>query len=427
MPYVKYVGLLLVVGFIVFGLYMALFRGIYPSGVLGGTLFEDKFDYTDGIVTSEFAHWNPGNSIAPTSSVWDMDSGSLFDQGGTGWTGVPDSCESAGGGPNSVSTNCTNSNVFRLNTKQAFAGDIKVSLAVRQNTDTHNGGCSASGTCWHGVHVWLRYQSEFNLYYASIQRADGKVVIKRKVPCGSDNSGRYFDLSSYVPHNWQVGTWERYSVSIETNDNGSVTIKLYDDDVDPNNPVVTGTDSGGTNPSWSAGCSTPGQYGSAAYTPITAAGAVGVRGDFANFNIDNFAVSELGSLAPPVTPTTPMVPSTTAPTTPSTSTTPTTGSPESTTSPTDTAPSAADPNAAESEKKDTAGEPTKKESASAPSGDKIVPKSELPKANITASKMASLQFWVPVTLGASAVVAAVTFAAIKFGWAEVIMRIVRRL
>jgi hypothetical protein len=137
----------------------------------------------------------------------------------------------------------------------------------------------------------LRYQNEFNLYYASIQRADGKVVIKRKVPCGSDNSGTYFELSSYVPHDWSVTNWKHYSATVATNTDGSVTIQLFDDDQSTTVPIVTGTDKGGTNPNWRSSCTTPGHYASSAYTPITQAGAVGIRGDFANFNFDQFVVS----------------------------------------------------------------------------------------------------------------------------------------
>lgn len=107
-----------------------------------------------------------------------MTSGSLFANGGLAWTGNPDSCSKASliGTPS-----CTNSNVFRLNSKSAYSGNLKISLDLYQNKDFHG-----DPDAWHGVHIWLRYQSQYNLYYASINRADGNVVIKRKVPCGSD-------------------------------------------------------------------------------------------------------------------------------------------------------------------------------------------------------------------------------------------------
>jgi hypothetical protein len=250
------------------------------------TAFKDAFDYPDGLVTNEYAHWNSSHSDAVVSNLWDMTSGSLFAQTGTGWTGNPDSCS-----PNATSSNCTDSNVFRANTKKTFAGNVRVSFAIRQNKEIHDAGCESKGTCWHGTHIWLRYVNQYNLYYASIQRADGKVVIKRKVPCGSDNSGTYFEMSSYIPHDWSIGNWKHYSASIGTNADGSVTVKLYDDDQSTTVPVATGIDKGGSNSSWSSNCTTEGHYPGAAYTPITQAGGVGMRGDFANFNVDNFTVT----------------------------------------------------------------------------------------------------------------------------------------
>lgn len=269
-----------------------------------GGVMSDYFSYPDGLVTNEYAYWNSGESGIAASSIWNMTSGSLFAQGNTGWTGIPDSC--SGGDPNINSSNCTNSDVFRLNTKQFFSGDVKVSMRLRQNTDIHSASCSTSDSCWHGTHIWLRYQSQYNLYYASINRADGNIVIKRKVPCGPDNSGTYITLAS-VYHNWTVGSWRQYSTSATTNADGSVTIRVYDDS-SSSSPVATGTDVGGNNPNWSASCTTPGHGSSAAYAPITSSGAVGVRGDYANFNFDDFQVSSVASVA--TTPITSVAPTT---------------------------------------------------------------------------------------------------------------------
>jgi hypothetical protein len=78
-------------------------------------------------------------------------------------------------------------------------------------------------------------------------------------------------------------------MTIQTNGNGTVTLKVYDDDT--NTLITQGVDSGGTNPNWTSGCTAPGRYATAQYPPITAAGSVGVRGDFDNFNFDNFTVT----------------------------------------------------------------------------------------------------------------------------------------
>lgn len=255
-------------------------------------LFSDNFDGDNGLITNEFTHWNPTNSQAVISPAWSMTSGSVFRQNNSAWTGAPDDCTTSPAGPNATSSNCTHSNVFRLNTKQSFSGSTKVSVALRQNTDIHSSTCSSTGTCYYGTHLWLRHKSQYDLYYASVQRADGKVVLKRKVPCGSDNKGTYFQLGSYTAHDWNVNQWHHYSVTSQTNSDGSVTIKLYDTGASTTTPVLSATDTGGTNPNWSPSCTTPGAYSTAAYPPITAPGTVGVRGDYANFSIDDFTVTE---------------------------------------------------------------------------------------------------------------------------------------
>ncbi|WP_327321896.1 hypothetical protein OG735_04870 [Streptomyces sp. NBC_01210] len=57
-----------------------------------------------GLVTNEFAHWNPTKPGAKLSTVWDMTSGSVFGLNEAGWSGVPDSIS-----PNAGSTNGNNS------------------------------------------------------------------------------------------------------------------------------------------------------------------------------------------------------------------------------------------------------------------------------------------------------------------------------
>jgi hypothetical protein len=251
-------------------------------------LFQDTFTGADGLITNEYAHWNSNGINSPD---WDMTSGTLYRQSNMAWTGVPNSC-AQNQDQDRTSTNCNNSNVFRVNTFRAFAGNVKVSLALKNNSDIHDSNCNAHGTCTHGVHIMMRYQSEFDLYYVSINRADNKVVIKRKVPCGSTNEGHYVELtpSPSPVHVWTAGTWQHFLVTIETNPNGSVTLKVYDDANAPDTPITQATDTGGTNPEWSSGCTTQGHYPTTQYPPITAAGSVGVRGDFDNFNFDDFTV-----------------------------------------------------------------------------------------------------------------------------------------
>ncbi|HZO05277.1 MAG TPA: hypothetical protein VFB52_02745, partial [Solirubrobacterales bacterium] len=88
-----------------------------PANAGGSTananvLFSDSFDRADGLITNEYATWNPNSSQAVKSADWQMTSGSLFAKGGAGWTGVPDGCSSA----SASGSPCTASAVFRLNT-----------------------------------------------------------------------------------------------------------------------------------------------------------------------------------------------------------------------------------------------------------------------------------------------------------------------
>lgn len=192
------------------------------------------------------------------------------------------------GTPDRFSGSATGSNVFRLNTFRTFAGNVKVSLALKNNSDIHESNCNSNGTCGHGVHIWLRHQTQYDLYYVSLNRADNKVIIKRKVPCGTDNEGIYFELAQ-AAHAWTTGTWQHFSMTVQTNGDGSVTLKVYDDDT--GTLITQGTDTGGTNANWSSGCATPGRYPTAQYPPLVNAGAVGVRGDYDDFNLDDFTVT----------------------------------------------------------------------------------------------------------------------------------------
>ena len=140
-----------------------------------------------------------------------MTSGSLFDKDGTGWTGAPDGCSSS----SALSTPCTASDVFRLNTTEHDFGNVTVSLDllnyVAHVLDT------TPAVDWDGVHVWLRYQSEYNLYYASFNRRDGHIVIKKKCPGGDENGGTYYELGKGEVSGYPIpfGTWQHLSASVQ--------------------------------------------------------------------------------------------------------------------------------------------------------------------------------------------------------------------
>ncbi len=236
--------------------------------------FSDTFDRANGLLTNEFAYWNPSVSGIRLSPDWDVESGSLFVQGNAGWTGVPDAIE-----PNLLSTNGTNSSIFRMVSRRGDFQNVGVSFSLLNQGLVSNAVTPAVD--WDGCHMWLRYQSETHLYYASINRRDHTVVIKKKIPGGSSNGGTYYDLSPFVQYNVPYNTWQNVRATIDTLADGSVDIRLYINGT----LLVSAIDNG-----------------SIAGPPITAAGHVGIRGDNANLKFDNFSVSDLVPAIPPPPP-----------------------------------------------------------------------------------------------------------------------------
>jgi hypothetical protein len=240
--------------------------GTTPTTQTSTSLFSDDFSqYPDGLITSEYAFWNPTLSSAKVSPIWEMTSGSLFASGGAGWTGVPNS-----GAPDADSNPTNNSSVFRLTSKQADFKDVAVTFDLLNQGLTST--ASTPAVAWDGVHVFLRYQSEYNLYYASVNRRDNTVVIKKKVAGGSSNGGTYYDLSSYVPHSVTYNAWQKIKATVKDNADGSVSIELYADGT----LIAKATDNG-----------------SVGGAPIRTAGKVGIRGDNANIKFKNFTVTSI--------------------------------------------------------------------------------------------------------------------------------------
>ena len=231
-----------------------------PSGLL----MSDSFNVADGLITNEYAYFDPSDSASRVSSTWQLDSGSLFARNGAAWTGVPDATE-----PNAGSTNGNDSAIFRLVTKRADFGNVSVSFQLNNSGLTSTSATPAED--WDGVHIFLRYQSQTSLYYASINRRDGTAIIKKKVTGGPDNGGTYYELTPYVSHPVPYGAWQSITATVQNNAGGTVTIRLLSGGV----LVAQATDTGVGGP------------------PITAPGRVGLRGDNANFQFDDFRVSSL--------------------------------------------------------------------------------------------------------------------------------------
>ena len=228
--------------------------------VMDRPLLADSFDQPNGLLTNEFAYFNPGNPAAVRSPVWIATSGSLFVRDKAGWTGVPDR-----GDPGPRSSQLTDSSVFRIVTRRRDFQNVSVSFDLRVQ-----GFVTAAGSPGlQGVHVFLRYQSPDLLYVLSVDRRDGVIVIKKKVPGGPSAGGTYYTLAS-VPGRAVTGQWEQVQVSavnvgegveLEVWLNGRSRLKTLDNGV-------------GDAP------------------PITQPGRVGLRGDYTEFMFDNFTVGK---------------------------------------------------------------------------------------------------------------------------------------
>jgi hypothetical protein len=232
-----------------------------PTSSAYGALLIDRFDQPDGLITNEYADRRRHDGSAKRSPTWRTTSGSLFVEDGAAWTGVPDDRK-----PNADSSSGNNSAIFRLRTRSNGFGDVRVGFRLYQN-----GLVSTRSTppvAWDGVHILLRYQSRKSLYYASVNRRDGRVVIKKKCVGGPSNGGTYYALGAKSGYPIPTGSWQIITASAQ-NVPAGVVLKLYRDGAE----VLAVTDAG-------TGC-----------MPITSAGATGVRGDNDHFLFDDFTVT----------------------------------------------------------------------------------------------------------------------------------------
>jgi hypothetical protein len=193
----------------------------------------------DGLVTSETEYWSGGFQ----DPQWELDRGSLYCKSNQGYTGN------------------SGFEVFRLYTKPKFLNEVT-------SFNLFPIDLLSSGEAWDGVHIFLRVQSEYQLYYASVLRRDGSMLIKKKCPGGPDNGGTYDELSPYA----KIPTPQRVAASVKNLDDGSVQIQI----LDGSTVLLSAIDNG---------------IGKCA--PITQLGKTGIRGDNLEFTFDHFSVTAL--------------------------------------------------------------------------------------------------------------------------------------
>jgi hypothetical protein len=221
-----------------------------------------EFTGSRRLLTNELSYWAPGSPGTRQSSLWQVTSGSLFVDHGTGWTGVPDDRRA-----DSTSSQGTHSAVFRATSRQADFGAISVQFELNNEGLTSTGTTPPRG--WDGVHIFLRFKSETQLYAASIDRRDDTVVVKKKTTGGDANGGTYHTLGQ-AEHRVRYGMWRHIKATIVDDAVGHVVIRLYED----SRLVLRVVDDG--------------RHG----TPIKE-GRVGLRGDNCNFKFRDFVVTQL--------------------------------------------------------------------------------------------------------------------------------------
>ena len=219
----------------------------------------------DRLLTNEYAHRNPADGRVARSPDWEVTSGSLFLSDGAGWTGPPDAAS-----PDAGSTSGTGSSVFRVTTRRGDFGDALVTLRVKNAGLTGQGRMPPADT--DGIHVFLRWHSEEDLYVASLNRRDGQIVIKKKSPGGDVNGGTYVTLGQ-TGYTVPYGRWQTFRVWVENTAGRTATIGVGDG----RRTLIKVVDRGQTAP--------------VNLTP----GAVGLRGDNCDFRFDRFRVVPLAA------------------------------------------------------------------------------------------------------------------------------------
>ncbi len=228
----------------------------------GSVLLFDSFGAQDGLVTNEYAYFNPSDPAAVQSSTWQVASGSLFASGGQAWTGVPDD-----GTPNPGSTNATGSSTFRLLTRRSNFGDVTVSFMLQ------NVGLGASATtpaaAGDGVGIVLRWQGPGSQYRVAANRRDGTVAIQKAAPSGTTTAWTSLAAARYaVPY----GSLQAVQASARNDPDGSVILEL----AIGGQTIVRAVDDGVGGP------------------PLRNPGKTGLAGDNDELKFDAFTVKALG-------------------------------------------------------------------------------------------------------------------------------------
>lgn len=161
----------------------------------------------------------------------------------------------------------TGEGTVRAPTRDSYPPNIRiaVTLAVEDWSES-------DPPDWHGVDVWARYQSEFDLYAIQLLRPDQMIVVSKKVPNldnPANNFGEYYNLA-VGRFAWELGTAYEFTVEV-TNDGEDVRFAVAVDGEE----ILTALDDG---------------VGGDA---ITAEGRSGWRTDGVRARVEDFTVEPL--------------------------------------------------------------------------------------------------------------------------------------
>jgi len=142
-----------------------------PAEPAAGIIVQDHFEGEDGIITghdyyaaAEFPFSGMSKPSNP-SPVWEGDSGDFLRRSGWGYSGRP--------------ADWKDRYFFRMNTRNFNVQDAAISWRYRSSRPGEHGYPSESSDA---VDVWLRYQTQYNLYVFQFDRADNGFQAKRKLP-----------------------------------------------------------------------------------------------------------------------------------------------------------------------------------------------------------------------------------------------------
>lgn len=227
-------------------------------------LVADDFEGPDRLLTNELAYRGRDAHGVPRSATWTVTSGSWFIRDGQAWTGLPD-----GERPDPRSRAHNDSAVLRVLSKATALRDVDVTFTLTNHGLTTTARTPA--VAHDGVHVFVRYRGEAELYAVSVNRRDGAVVIRKKVPGGTQNGGTYYDIGPRARRPIPYGTRQRVTVRVRDEADGSVGFRLRMD----GRTVLVARDAG------------------VGGSPLRDGGRIGIRGDNDNFLVDDLRVEAL--------------------------------------------------------------------------------------------------------------------------------------